>query len=78
MKMELTTTIESDEFLESAKIYYRNNDIRKHEIVTKIYNELEKSDEHEVSNEELESFLKNLGSFNATLFFNINSTIEPI
>ena len=76
MKMELTTTIESDEFLESAKIYYRNNDISKHEIVTKIYNELEKSDEHEVSNEELESFLKNLGSFNVTLFFNINSTNE--
>lgn len=73
-KHMLTTTIQSDEFLDEAKIYCPKINIKEYSIETDIVDEFKSFKDIDLTIEELQDTLKKLGGFSAELFFNINST----
>ncbi len=70
----LATKVESDEFLDSAKIYCKNIDIKYFQQVINMFDELKDSDRWELSEEELKHHLFILGDFSAEFSFSINPT----
>lgn len=70
----LVTEVESDEFLDSAKMYCKNIDIKYFQQVINMFDELKDSDKWELSEEELKHHLFILGDFSAEFSFSINPT----
>ena len=70
----LVTTVESDEFKDSATSYCPKTDIKHFRTETDMIHELKASEEFELSVSDLEQHLKALGNFSATFYFNVNST----
>lgn len=70
----LVTEVLSDEFLDSAKTYCENINLKHFHQSTNMFDELKNSDEWELSEEELIYHLSHLGDFSAQLSFSINPT----
>jgi len=72
-KKELICRINSDEFLEEAKQYCKNIDLKNYNEVVNIQNYLDgqfqKSNEHDLS-----ELLEQIGDFNATLYFSLKDS----
>lgn len=73
-KCMLTTTVQSDEFLDEAKKYCPKINLHEFRIETDIIDEFKSSKELDLSIEELKEKLDKLGDFSAEMYFNINST----
>lgn len=68
----LSVGISSDEFSEQANIYCPGMDIRFHNTVLDMVDELKSSSEWDLSNEELENHLQQLGDFTGEFYFSIS------
>lgn len=68
----LTTEITSDEFLDSAKTYCENIDLRYFLQTTNMFDEFKNFDKWDLSEDELREYLIRLGDFSAELSFSIN------
>lgn len=73
-KFVLTTTVKSDEFIEDAKRYCPKTDINSFSIETNMIDELKSSKELDLSVDELNERLEDIGDFSAEMYFNISST----
>ena len=73
---KLSTSILSDEFLDDAQNYCSEINIKKAYIENNLLDEIDPSD-YDLTKEELESYLENLGDFSAQFYFYIKpSTID--
>lgn len=70
----LVTTVNSDEFKDSATDYCPETDIKYFRTETDMIHELKSSKEFELSVSDLAQHLKVLGNFSATFYFNVNSS----
>ena len=77
-KQVLTTKVVSDEFSEEAKKYCPNVDISKFDATNYMVDELKTSSDWELSEEELQSHLRELGDFSGELYFSIKPTTQDV
>ncbi|MNW32562.1 sensory histidine kinase AtoS [compost metagenome] len=70
----LTTEVQSDEFLDDAKKYCPGINIHNFSVETDVIDEFKSLKEFDLTLEELEAHLNNLGNFSAEMYFNINSS----
>lgn len=68
----LDTTITSDEFLESAQEYCLETDLKKFCVKTDMVDELKGQLDWDLSENDLEAYMTELGDFTAELFFSIS------
>ncbi|KZE74387.1 hypothetical protein AV654_29295 [Paenibacillus elgii] len=73
-KCILTTEVQSDEFLNEAIKYCPEINLHEFSIETDIIDEFKSLKEFDLTLEELQAHLSNLGNFSAEMYFNINST----
>ena len=70
----LTTTVVTDEFLDEAKKYCKDIDLRYYSVTTNMEDELMGSDLPEIDEDLLGDQLKEIGEFSANLLFNFVSS----
>lgn len=76
-KKKLSTTIKSDEFLDDAKKYCSEFDIKQAYVENNLLDEIKFSN-YDLSEDELEAYLKKLGSFSAQFYFYIKPTNSDV
>lgn len=77
-KNEIITKVKSDEFLDEAKKYCPEIDLKNHFSNTNMVDELKNSIDLDLSFNELQEYLTNLGDFTAQLYFNIKSSLSEM
>ena len=77
-KQVLTTKVVSDEFLEEAQKYCPNVDISTFDAISYMVDELKTSSDWELSEEELQSHLRELGDFSGEFYFSIKPTTQDV
>ena len=76
-RKKLSTTVQSDEFLDDAMQYCPKLDIKKVYIENNLMNEIKPSD-YDLTEEELNLYLEKLGEFSAQFYFYIKPTTVDI
>ncbi len=74
----LITEVVSDEFLEEAKQYCKDTDLKYFYQKVNIYDELKASDKWDFTEEELKNYLLYLGDFTAEFSFTINPSMVDV
>lgn len=77
-KQVLTTKVVSDEFSEEAKKYCPDVDISKFAAISCMVDELKILSNWELSEEELQSHLRELGDFSGEFYFSIKPTTQDV
>lgn len=77
LAQKMWTTVYSDEFLDEAQNYCLNINLKNATFVNNLLDEIKLSD-YDLTKDELELYLKNLGNFSAHFYFNIKPTKDDM